>query len=424
MQYKKATIVIENISNLVTLKGPNRARRSDEMSEVELIKDGIVAVEDDKIIFVGQDHLPQNIRITSETITIDASNKLVTPGLIDSHTHLVYGGSREHEIYNKLKGTKYLDIMQAGGGIYYTVEMTKKASFKELYKKAERSLNKMMEFGVTTVEAKSGYGLDDFETELKQLKVIKELNDNHPVDIVATFLAAHAVPERYKNNSDKFVEIIINEMISYVSEKGLAKFCDVFCEEGVFSVEQSRKILTAAKDWGLIPKIHADELEPLGGAELAAEIGCISADHLVGASEKGLKMMAEKGVIATLLPTTTFFLQSEKYADARKMIEYGIPVALSTDYNPGSSPTENLQLTMSFGVIKLKMSPQEIISSVTINAAASLGLENKIGSLEEGKNADIVIFDVPNLEYLIYHFGVNHTDTVIKNGVVVYSNNQ
>ena len=424
MQYKKATIVIENISNLVTLKGPNRARRSDEMSEVELIKDGIVAVEDDKIIFVGQDHLPQNIKITSEAITIDASNKLVTPGLIDSHTHLVYGGSREHEIYNKLKGTKYLDIMQAGGGIYYTVEMTKKASFKELYKKAERSLNRMMEFGVTTVEAKSGYGLDDFETELKQLKVIKELNDNHPVDIVATFLAAHAVPERYKNNSDKFVEIIINEMISYVSEKGLAKFCDVFCEEGVFSVEQSRKILTAAKDWGLIPKIHADELEPLGGAELAAEIGCISADHLVGASEKGLKMMAEKGVIATLLPTTTFFLQSEKYADARKMIEYGIPVALSTDYNPGSSPTENLQLVMSFGVIKLKMSPQEIISSVTINAAASLGLENKIGSLEEGKNADIVIFDVPNLEYLIYHFGVNHTDTVIKNGVVVYSNNQ
>ncbi|PNR93639.1 imidazolonepropionase [Petrotoga sp. 9PWA.NaAc.5.4] len=423
MKKEEATLVLKNISNLITLKGPNRARIKREMSETGLINNGIIAVKNDKIIYVGQGTLPKNIKTTAETKIIDCKGKTVTPGLIDSHTHLIHAGSREYELFEKIKGIKYLEILESGGGIYDTVEATKKASFKELYEKAEKSLNIMLSYGVTTIEAKSGYGLDDFETELKQLEVMKELNKNHPVDIVPTFLGAHAVPKKYRNNSDDFVEKLLKEMIPFVSEKRLAKFCDVFCEKGVFTVEQSRKILSEAKKFGLLPKIHADEIESTGGAELAAELGCISGDHLVGASYNGLKMMAEKGVIANLLPTTTFFLQSEKYAKARKMIDLGIPVTLSTDYNPGSSPTENLQLVMSFGAIKLNMTPQEIINSVTINAAASLKLENQVGSIDEGKNADISIFDTPSLEYLIYHFGINHTYMVIKNGKIVYNKN-
>ncbi|POZ89216.1 MULTISPECIES: imidazolonepropionase [Petrotoga] len=415
---EKATLVIKNISNLITMKGPNRPRKKEEMSEIGLIKNGIIAASKDKIIYVGSGDLPKDIEISQDAKIINAQGKTVTPGLIDPHTHLVHGGSREYELFKKLKGESYLDILSSGGGIYDTVESTKKTSFEELLKKAEKSLNRMLSYGVTTVEAKSGYGLDDFDTELKQLEVIRELNRIHPVDLVPTFLGAHAVPKKYEGNVDKFVDILIREMIPYVAEKDLAKFCDIFCEKGVFLVDQSRKILSAAKEHGLFLKIHADEIEPLGGAELAAELGCISADHLVGASDEGLKKMAKSNVIATLLPTTTFFLQSEKYANARKMIDLGIPIALSTDYNPGSSPTENLQLVMTFGALKLHMNPKEIITSVTINAACALKLEDKIGSLEVGKKADITIFDVPNIEYLIYHFGVNHTQTVIKNGEV------
>ncbi|RAO99882.1 imidazolonepropionase [Petrotoga sp. 9PW.55.5.1] len=415
---KKATLVIKEISNLITMKGPNRARKKEEMSNVGLINNGIVAVSNDKIIYAGEGELPKEIPISKNVKIISAKGKTVTPGLIDSHTHLVHGGSREYELTKKLEGKKYLEILESGGGIFDTVEATKKATFDELYKKAEKSLNRMFSYGVTTVEAKSGYGLDDFETELKQLKVIQELNKNHLVDLVPTFLGAHAIPKEYKNNVDKFVDIITKKMIPYVAKYKLAEFCDVFCEKGVFTIGQSRKILLEAKKHGLLLKIHADEIEPLGGAELAAELGCVSADHLVGTSEEGMKKMSEKNVVATLLPTTTFYLQSNKYANARKMIDLGLPISLSTDYNPGSSPTENLQLVMSFGAIKMNMTPKEIITSVTINAASALKLEDKVGSLEVGKKADIIIFDVPNLDYLIYHFGVNHTETVIKNGKV------
>jgi imidazolonepropionase len=415
---KKATLIIKEISNLITMKGPNRARKKEEMSNIGLINNGIVAVSNDKIIYVGEGELPKEIPISKNVKIISAKGKTVTPGLIDSHTHLVHGGSREYELTKKLEGKKYLEILESGGGIFDTVESTKKATFDELYKKAEKSLNRMFSYGVTTVEAKSGYGLDDFETELKQLKVIQELNKNQLVDLVPTFLGAHAIPKKYKNNVDKFVDIITKEMIPYIAKYKLAKFCDVFCEKGVFTIRQSRKILLEAKKHGLLLKIHADEIEPLGGAELAAELGCVSADHLVGTSEEGMKKMSEKNVVATLLPTTTFYLQSNKYANARKMIDLGLPISLSTDYNPGSSPTENLQLVMSFGAIKMNMTPKEIITSVTINAASALKLEDKVGSLEVGKKADIAIFDVPNLDYLIYHFGVNHTETVIKNGKV------
>ncbi|HSH36219.1 imidazolonepropionase [Schnuerera sp.] len=416
----KADIVIKNIDNLITLKGPNRARVNEEMREIGLINDGIVALKDDKIIYVGKGELPASIKTHKDTILIDGKGKTVTPGLVDSHTHLVHGGSREHELSMKLKGAKYLDILEAGGGIHSTVNATKEASFDQLYDKAKKSLDIMLGFGVTTVEAKSGYGLEDFDTEIKQMEVANKLNEDHYVDIVSTFMGAHAIPTKYKDNPRTFIDIIIDEMIPKVSERKLAKFCDVFCEKGVFSVEDSKEILEAGIRYGLLPKVHADEIEPMGGAELAAEVGCITADHLVAASEIGIKMMAEKGVIANLLPGTSFNLQTGKFARAKRMIEAGVPVALSTDYNPGSCPTENMQLVMSLASIVMKMTPEEVITAATINGAASLKLEEQIGSLEVGKKADLVIFDAPNLDYIIYHFGINHTDKVIRNGKLAF----
>ncbi len=417
----KATLVIENIKNLLTISGENRPRKGTQQGEVGLIENGIVAVNDDKIIYLGRGTLPDGIEIDETTIVLNAEGKTVTPGLIDPHTHLVHGGSREHELPMKLAGKGYLEILAGGGGIHSTARDTEKASFEDLYKKAEKSLNTMMSYGVTTVEAKSGYGIGSFETELKQIEVANKLNRDHPLEIISTFMGAHAVPEQYKGNSDFFVDKLVNEYIPYIAEKNLAKFCDVFCEEGVFSVDQSRRILNAAKINGLIPKVHADEIVSLGGAELAAEIGCISAEHLIGASNQGIEDMAEKGTIAVLLPGTSFNLQKGTLARARKMIEKNVAVAISTDYNPGSCPSENLQLMMTLASLTLKMQPEEVIVGVTINAAAALGIEDKVGSLEVGKKADIAIFDAPNLDYMIYHFGINHTDTVIKNGKIVYT---
>jgi imidazolonepropionase len=420
----KATLVIKDIDNLITLKGENKPRIKEALKDIGIINNGIIALNGEKIIYIGEGELPPSIVIDENTIILDGKGKTVTPGLVDSHTHVVHGGSRENELAMKLKGVPYLDILAAGGGIHSTVKSTRAATFEELYNQANKSLNTMLEFGVTTVEAKSGYGIDDFDTELKQLEVANKLNKDHHIDIVSTFMAAHAIPKEYKSNSDEFVDIIIEDMIPEVSKRNLAKFCDVFCEEGVFTIDQSRRILLAAREYGMKPKLHADEIEPLGGAELAAELGCITADHLIAASDIGITQMAEKGVIANLLPGTSFNLQTGKFARARKMIEEGVPLALSTDYNPGSCPTENLQLIMSFGALIYKLTPEEVITAVTINGACALGLEKEIGSLELEKQGDIVIFDTPNLEYILYHFGINHTDKVIKNGRIVYEKNK
>lgn len=420
----KTTLVIKNIDNLITLRGENKPRIKESLKDIGVISNGIIALDGEKIIYIGEGELPSNIITNENTIILDGKGKTVTPGLIDSHTHVVHGGSRENELAMKLKGVSYLDILAAGGGIHSTVKATREASFEDLYNQASKSLNTMLGFGVTTVEAKSGYGIEDFETELKQLEVAKKLNQDHPIDIISTFMGAHAIPENYKKNPEEFVDIIINNMIPEVAQKKLARFCDVFCEEGVFTIDQSRRILLAAKEYKMDAKLHADEIKPLGGAELAAEIGCISADHLIAASDIGISKMAEKGVIANLLPGTSFNLQTGKFARARKMIKEGVPIALSTDYNPGSCPTENLQLIMSFAALIYKLTPEEVITAVTINGACALGLEKEIGSLELGKYADIVVFDSPNLEYLLYHFGINHTETVIKKGKVVYTKNK
>lgn len=417
----KADLIIKNIDNLISLKGPNRARVKEEMGNASIIKNGIVAVKDDKILYVGQGKLPESIKIDENTVVIDGRGKTVTPGLVDSHTHLVHGGSRENELAMKLKGAGYLDILEAGGGIHSTVKSTQEASFDELYDKAKKSLDIMLGFGITTVEAKSGYGLDDFDTEIRQMEVANKLNEDHHIDVLSTFMGAHAIPKAYKDNPRGYVDLLIDEMIPEVSNKKLAKFCDVFSEKGVFTVEESKEILEAGLKHGLIPKVHADEIEPLGGAELAAEVGCITAEHLVAASDEGIKRMAEEGVIANLLPGTSFNLQIENFAKARQMIDEGVAVAISTDYNPGSCPTENIQLVMTLASLVMKLTPEEVITAVTINGAAGLDLADEIGSIEVGKKADLTIFDSPNLEYIIYHFGVNHVDKVIKNGKLAFS---
>jgi len=319
----------------------------------------------------------------------------------------------------RLKGATYMEIMNAGGGIHATTAATQKATHEQLYEESRRRLDRFLRHGVTTVEAKSGYGLT-LEHELKQLEVARELNRNHPVDVVSTFMGAHAVPVAYRERPDDFVDQVIREMIPEVARRKLAEFNDVFCEKGVFTPEQSRRILEAGKEWGLLPKIHADEIEPYGGAELAAEVGAVSADHLLKASERGIRALAEKGVVAVLLPGTAFFLMAES-ADGRRMIDAGVPVALSTDCNPGSSPTVSMPLIMNLGCLKMGMTPAEVLTAATINAAHAIRRGHEIGSIEEGKKADLVLFDVSNYMSLQYAFGVNHVHTVIKGGEVVLS---
>ncbi len=414
----KADFILRNIGQLITVAGSDKPRVGREMNELEVLKGAYLAVRGGRILKAAEGEPGEEI-IGEGTLIEDARGLTVSPGLIDPHTHLVHGGSRENEFSLKLEGVPYIDILKQGGGILSTVRSTKEATHEELYHKAKKSLDTMLGFGVTTIEAKSGYGLD-LETEIKQMEVAKRLDEEHPVDIASTFLGAHAVPMEYKERSDEFVEKVI-EMLPVVKERELAEFCDVFCEEGVFSVEQTRRILLEAKRLGYKLKIHADEIVSLGGAELAAEVGAISGDHLMAASDRGIELMAREGVVADILPGTSFNL-GKAYAPARKMIDMGVPVALSTDYNPGSCPTENMQFIMQLGSLGLRMTPKEVFTAVTINAAHSIGRAHEIGSLEPGKKADFVVFDVPNLDYIIYHFGINHTKEVYKGGKLVYSN--
>lgn len=414
-------LVIKNIGKLVTTRGIDSPRVGDEMNKLDIIENAYVAIKDGKFVEIGTGKGYEKI-IGKFTKIENANGLLVTPGLIDSHTHLVHGGSRENEFSKKLSGVPYIEILKQGGGILSTVKSTKEADFDSLYYKAKKSLDRMLEFGVTTVEAKSGYGLE-IDTEIKQLKVAKELEKEHPMDIVHTFLGAHAIPTEFKDNHEPYINLIVDHMMPKVKELGLAEFCDVFCEEGVFTIEESEYILSKAKEMGYKLKIHADEIVSLGGAELSAKLGCISSDHLMAASEEGLRDMAQQGVIANILPATSFNLNKD-YADARKMINLKVPVSLSSDYNPGSCPSENLQLAMQLGCLGLKMTPNEVLNAVTINAAYAIDRQEEIGSIEVGKKADLVIFDSPNVDYLMYHFGINHVDRVYKRGKLVVDNKQ
>ena len=412
----KADLILKNIGKLVTMQGSSSFRVKEEMNKINIIENAYIAVKNGKILAIGVGDEFGNL-CGDDTKIHDAEGLLVTPGLIDSHTHLIHGGSRENEFSMKLNGVPYIEILNNGGGILSTVKATKEASEEELYKKAKKSLDRMLEFGVTTVEEKSGYGLE-LNTEIKQLEIAKLLDKTHPIDLVHTFLGAHAILQEYKENHKVYIDILVDEMLPKIKNMGLAEFCDVFCEEGVFSIEESEYILSSAKKMGYKLKIHADEIESLGGVELAAKLGCISADHLMAASDKGIKMMIENKVVANILPATSFNL-NKNYADCRKMIDMGAIVSLSSDYNPGSCPSENLQFVMQLGCLHLNMTPNEVLTSVTINAAYAIDRADKIGSLEVGKNADFVVFDAPNVEYLMYHFGINHTQRVYKNGKLV-----
>jgi imidazolonepropionase len=413
-----ADVIVCHIKQLITVSGKNQLRCGHEMREVEILENGYIVVKDGHFIDVGTGEA-YHAYLGPDTKLTDATGLLVTPGLIDSHTHLVHGGSREHEFEMKIEGVPYLEILKQGGGILNTVESTRKASKEALLKKAKQSLDTMLLYGVTSVEAKSGYGLD-FDTEIKQLEVAKELNELHPIDLYSTFLGAHALPIDYQDRRDSFIEMMI-EMLPMIKERNLAQFCDIFCEEGVFSIEESRYLLMKAKEHDLKLKIHADEMAPLGGASLASELGCVSADHLMASTDQDYMNLAKHQIVANVLPATSFNL-NKAYANARKMIELGCGLALSTDYNPGSSPTENLQLVMQLGSIKLRMLPKEVITSVTINAACSIDQVTHKGSIEVGKEADFVLFNAPNLDYIHYHFGINHVKDVYKKGKKVVEN--
>ena len=348
--------------------------------------------------------------------TIDAGGRLVTPGLVDAHTHLVFGGFRQHELADKLRGKTYLEILAAGGGILSTLKATRAASEGELTAKALAALREMLSFGVTLCEAKSGYGLST-EEELKQLRVVRNLNGTQPVELVSTFLGAHAIPPEYKDDHEGYVRLICEDMLPAVAAQGLAEYCDVFCESGVFSVEESRRILSRALALGLKVKIHADEIDALGGAQLAGALGAVSAEHLIAVTDKGIKSMQKGGTIACLLPATSFYLGAD-YAPACKFIQAGVPVALATDYNPGSCPSLNLQLVMNLACLKDKMTPEEVLTAVTLNGAAAISRAESHGSIEAGKKADFVIWNAADLDYLCYRFGSNLAGTVIKGGII------
>ena len=358
--------------------------------------------------------------VGADTQTIDAQGRLVTPGLIDAHTHLVFGGWRQNEIPLKLKGAGYLDILRAGGGILSTVRATREASGDELFEKSRAFLDEMLAQGVTSAEIKSGYGLDT-ETELKQLRVIKRLNEAHPMDTVATYLGAHAIPEEYALRSGEYIDFIISDMLPEIKRQGLAEFCDVFLETGVFDVEESRRLLTAAREMGFGLKIHADEIDELGGSLLAGELGAVSAEHLIATGECGMEALARGGVIAALLPCTSLYL-NKSFARARDMIAHGIPVAVATDFNPGSCPSLNIGLCMTMAYLKYRMTPEEILSAVTINAACAVNRADTLGTIEPGKKADIVIWNAEDMEMLCYRMGSNLAGTVIKNGAIVKNN--
>jgi imidazolonepropionase len=408
-------LIIKNASELLTLSVSSK-----EESGLGIIRNGTIAAKRGRIVWVGRTHeLPKDFILDREAQEIDATGKVVMPGLIDSHTHLVFAGSRENEFEQRIRGLSYLEIAEKGGGILSTVEATRKASFDELCSLGKKRLERMLSKGVTTIEAKSGYGLS-LEDELKILEVAKALQESHPVDIASTFLGAHTIPREFRHDRERYVQLVTKEMIPRVAEDGLAEFCDVFCEEKAFRREESRKILQAGKRCGLIPKIHADQLSPGGGAELAAEMGAFSADHLEYVSDTGIEKMAEKGVTAVLLPGASFFLSMKKVPPAREMIEKGVSVALATDLNPGSSMTESLPLIMTMGCTLYRMTPKEVIQATTIYAAKSMGREKAIGSLEVGKQADLAILGIPNYRYLPYHFGVDHVEMVIKKGKVVH----
>jgi len=415
-------MIIKNAAELVTCSG-FAAKKGKEMADLHIITDGAVVIKEGLIDAVGT---TKDIVKRYETSgvdladfdMIDARGKAVLPGFVDSHTHLVFGGYRAEEFSWRLRGNSYMEIMQRGGGIVNTVRATRQASADELIQAGIKRLDSMLSFGVTTAEGKSGYGLDR-DTEIKQLEVMAQLDQIHPIDVIRTFLGAHAVPQEYRDRQDAFIDFMTDQVIPEVADRKLAKFCDIFCEKNVFSVEQSRRLLSKARDAGLKLKLHADEIVQLGGAELAAELGAVSADHLLQASEKGIKDMAKAGVVATLLPATAFSL-NQPYARGRQMIDSGCAVALATDFNPGSCFTESIPLVFVLATLYMNFSTEEAITALTLNGAAALDQADKIGSIDAGKKGDVIILEFPTYHFIPYHIGVSTVEKVVKKGNLVF----
>ncbi len=413
-----SSIIIHDIDTLYTSTG-SELLKGEQMNHLMVLHKAYIVIENDKIIALGTNNYQKYLK--KETVLHNAKGLIAIPGLIDSHTHLVHGGSRESEFAMKLAGVPYLDILKRGGGILNTVGKTRAATFESLYEQAYRSLDEMLLYGVTTLEAKSGYGLDA-DTEIKQLEVARELNNNHPVDIVSTYMGAHAFPPEYQEKREQYLELILN-LLDTIAKLNLTEAVDVFCENEVFSLEETEIILTKAKELGFRIRMHADEIHPMGGAGLAAKLQCVCADHLMAVDEVDMDKMAEANTVANLLPQTSFYL-NKNYAPARKMLSKGMALALSSDYNPGSAPSENYQFVMQLAANKMALTPFEILNASTINPAVILNRNDRIGSIEIGKQADIVLLKAPNLEYVLYHFGINHTVDVFKNGRIVVKNRQ
>ncbi len=413
--------VILNAAELLTLAGAShRPKLGVELTELGIIKNGALAIQENRIAAVGTTREIQKlVKAGTRPKVIDATGKTVLPGFVDPHAHLAFSGTREKEFVQKIQGATYMEILEAGGGINVTVKATRKASRKTLVRLGQHTLNHMLRYGTTTVEGKSGYGLEP-KHEYKQLLAIRDLNLIHPIDVVPTFMGAHVVPQKYRDRPEAYVKLVMEKMIPTVAKKGMAEFCDVFAEEGVFDIDQSRRILKRAKEYDLIPKVHADEMTTLGGAELAAEVGAISADHLLKVSNKGIQALAKAQVVAVLLPATAFVLMEKEYAPARKLIEAGVPVALATDYNPNCM-TESMQLILTLACLNMRMTPAEAIAAATINAAHAINRSHVVGSLEPNKQADILIINTPNHNHIPYHFGINLVKKVIKNGKIVFS---
>lgn len=400
-------LVIKNIGMIATPTGA-AAKAGKAQGEITILKDAWIAVDGDIIRAIGDGCAPEAGRY------IDAQGKLVTPGLVDPHTHLVFGGWREHELSMKLKGVSYLEILAAGGGILSTVRNTRATTEEALRNKAATVLKRMIALGVTTCEAKSGYGLSTRD-ELKMLRVVRNMNECQSVELVPTFLGSHALPEEYKNDREAFISLITDEMIPQIAREGLAEFCDVFCETGVFTAEESERILMAGQRHGLRSKCHSDEIDTIGGTEMAGRIGAVSCEHLIHCQASGIEAMAKGGTVACCLPATSFYLGAT-YAPARDMITRGVPVAFGSDFNPGSCPVHSLQIAMNIGCLKYRMTPEECLTAVTLNAAAAIGRAERIGSIEAGKQADILVWDADNLDYVFYRFGDNLVEKVIKKG--------
>ncbi len=404
-------LLIKNIGVLATAKGSVK-KCGKEQSDIFIDNNMCIGIENGVIKFVGEE---KDAPVCKNEL--DAKGNLVTAGLVDAHTHLVFGGFRQNELGQKLDGVPYLDILRNGGGILSSVNSTRNASEDELFEKALKITNKMLEYGTTTVEAKSGYGLN-LEDELKQLRVAKRLNENSKIDVVSTAMPAHAVPPEFKENKKGYIDLMVNEILPKIKEENLAVYADIFCETAVFDVEESKFILEKARELGFLLKMHADEIDPIGGAELAGELSLASAEHLIQASDLGIKKMSEGGVIGVCLPATSFYLD-KPFAKAKQMINEGMAVAVASDFNPGSSPNFNLQLAMMLSAHKYKLTPKEALMAVTLNSACAIGVEKEVGTIEVGKKADIVIWDAPDLDFLFYRYGDNLVDTVIKNGEVL-----